>query len=329
MMGSGSASASCENWRFNRITNFDEFATPLRKAGFTSRNPNPIMKPKYTYLLALALSCFVSQTSSAQDGERKGQPQRGGGEGGASRIAEMVKKADTNADGKISKEEFVGASSREAEERFSKLDANSDGSVDSTEINQIAGRLREGMANRGAGAEGGGSGFRRPPEGGGPPPEGGPPRGQPEGGPPRDQPEGGPPLGQPEGGPQRGGPAGGAPGMMFGGNPEEAFTRMDKNSDGSVDLAEFSESQKAELENRFKRMDENGDGKFTKEEMKSAMEKLRSMMQRSGQGQGRGPSGSGGPSGGDGGFRRPPSGEGGAGRPRPEVEGDAPKKEGV
>ena len=117
--------------------------------------------------------------------------------------------------------------------------------------------------------------------------------------------------------------------MMFGGNPEEAFTRMDKNSDGSVDLAEFSESQKAEMENRFKRMDENGDGKFTKEEMKSAMEKLRSMMQRSGQGQGRGPGGSGGPGGGDGGFRRPPSGEGGAGRPRPEVEGDAPKKEGV
>ena len=300
-----------------RVIIFEELATPLRMAGFTSRNPIPIMKPKYTFLLALTLSCFIPQNSSAQDGERKGQPQRGGGEGGASRIAEMVKKADTNADGKISKEEFIGASSKEAEERFSKLDANSDGSVDSTEISQVAGRLREGMANRGAGNEGGGSGFRRPPEGNGPPPEGGTPRGQPEGGPPR---------GQAEGGPQRGGPGGGAPGMMRGGNPEEAFTRMDKNSDGSVDLAEFSESQKAELENRFKRMDENGDGKFTKDEMKSAMEKLRSMMQRGGQGQGRGPGGSGG---GDGGFRRPPSGEGGAGRPRPEVEGDAPKKEGV
>lgn len=265
------------------------------------------MKPKHTILLALAWSCLVTQSGSAQDGERKGQPQRGGGEGGASRITEMVKKADTNADGKISKEEFIGASTKEAEERFSKIDANADGSVDSTEISQVAGRIREGMANRGGAPEGGGSGFRRPPEGEG------------------QRPEGGPPRGQPEGGPQRGSP-GGAPGMMFGGNPEEAFSRMDKNADGTVDLAEFSESQKAELENRFKRMDENGDGKFTKEEMKSAMEKLRSMMQRAGQG--RGPGGPGGP-GGEGGFRRPPSGEGGTGRPRPELEGDTPKREGV
>jgi Ca2+-binding EF-hand superfamily protein len=272
------------------------------------------MKPKYTLLLAICFSSLVTSAANAQDGERKG-PARASGEGGAARMGEMVKKADTNADGKISKEEFLAASATEANERFSKLDANADGSVDEAEIREIASRLREGMANRG-GAGGGESsgGFRRPPEGDGDRPKGeGPPRGE--------RPEGG----RPEGGPPQGGP-GGNPGMM-GINPEEAFSRMDKNADGSLDMPEFIEAQKAEVEGRFKRMDENGDGKVSKDEMKGAMEKLRSMMQRGGQG--RGPGGPGGPSGGEGGFRRPPSGaEGGAGRPRPESEGDAPKKAG-
>jgi Ca2+-binding EF-hand superfamily protein len=262
------------------------------------------MKPKHTLRLAICLSSLVTIAAYAQEGERKA-PARAGSEGGPSRMGEMVKKADTNADGKISKEEFLAASAKEASDRFSKLDANADGSVDETELREIANRLRDGMANRGGagGGEGGGGGFRRPPEGGGDQPKGeGPPRGE-----------------RPEGRPPQGGPG------MMGMNPEEAFSRMDKNADGSLDMPEFIEAQKAEVEGRFKRMDENADGKVSKDEMKGAMEKLRGLMQRGGQGPNRGPGGPGGP---EGGFRRPPSAEGGAGRPRPESEGDAPRKEG-
>jgi len=282
------------------------------------------MKPKHTLRLAICLSSLVTIAAYAQEGERKA-PARAGSEGGASRMGEMVKKADTNADGKISKEEFLAASAKEASDRFSKLDANADGSVDETELREIANRLRDGMANRGGagGGDGSGGGFRRPPEGGGDQPKGGgPPRGErPEGGPPQGgRPEGGPPRGErPEGRPPQGGAG------MMGMNPEEAFSRMDKNADGSLDMPEFIEAQKAEVEGRFKRMDENADGKVSKDEMKGAMEKLRGLMQRGGQGPNRGPGGPGGP---EGGFRRPPSAEGGAGRPRPESEGAAPRKEG-
>ena len=109
-------------------------------------------------------------------------------------------------------------------------------------------------------------------------------------------------------------------------NPDELFAKMDKNSDGGIDLSEFSEPQKVEIEGRFKRMDENSDGKVTKEEMKAGAEKMRSMMMQRG-GQGGGMRGPGGP-GGEGGFRRPPGqgapgGQGG----RPPLEGEAPKKE--
>lgn len=125
---------------------------------------------------------------------------------------------------------------------------------------------------------------------------------------------------------------------MMGMNPDELFTKMDKNNDGAVDLAEFADPQKSEIEGRFKKMDENSDGKVSKEEMKASAEKMRAMMMQRGGGQGGpgmrgpgGPGGQGGPGGpgGDGGFRRPQggNGDGGANR-RPPTEGDAPKKEG-
>ena len=315
------------------------------------------MKPKHIILFGISIFCLCAGTAVAQQGERRGPPGApGGGEGGAGgRIADFIKKADANADGKISKEEFVTASTKEAEERFSKIDANTDGFADMAEITQLGQRMREGGAGRPGGegqspgqgmrrpgGEGGEGGFRRPPGA-----EGGPPPGGPPGGPGGERPQGGPPGGpgatggeRPQGGP--GGPGGGmrgGQGSIVGINPDELFSKMDKNTDGSIDLAEFSEPQKAEIEGRFKKMDENSDGKVTKEEMKSGAEKMRSMMmQRGGQGgpggmrgpggQG-GPGGPGGPGGGEGGFRRPPAGEGGAtGRPRPETEGDAPKKEG-
>lgn len=302
------------------------------------------MKPKHITLFGISIFCLCAGTAVAQQGERRGPPGApGGGEGAAgNRVAEFIKKADANADGKISKEEFVIASTKEAEERFSKIDANTDGFADMAEITQLGQRMREGGAGRPGGegqstgqgmrrpgGEGGEGGFRRPPGASGGPPPGGPPGEPPQGGPP-----GGP--GAPGGeGPQGGPGVGmrGGQGSAMGLNPDELFTKMDKNTDGSIDLAEFSEPQKAEIEGRFKRMDENSDGKVTMEEMKSGTEKMRAMMmQRGGQGGPggmRGQGGPGGPGGGEGGFRRPPGGEGGApGRPRPETEGDAPKKEG-
>ncbi len=119
-------------------------------------------------------------------------------------------------------------------------------------------------------------------------------------------------------------------------NTDETFGKLDKNTDGGIDVAEFTEPQKNEIEGRFKMMDANTDGKITKDELKTAAEKMRSMMGgRGGQGgpggQGMRPGGQGGPGGpgggGEGGFRRPPSEEGGTGRPRPEGEGEAPKKD--
>ena len=110
---------------------------------------------------------------------------------------------------------------------------------------------------------------------------------------------------------------------------------MDKNADGNVDKEEYVEFSKQEIETRFGRMDENTDGKVSKDEMKAGMERMRNMMRGpggpgggtpGGPGGMRRPGGEGGSGGGEGGFRRPPT-EGGTGRPRPEAEGEAPKKD--
>jgi hypothetical protein len=106
---------------------------------------------------------------------------------------------------------------------------------------------------------------------------------------------------------------------------------MDKNADGNVDKEEYVEFSKQEIETRFGRMDENTDGKVSKDEMKAGMERMRNMMRGPGGPGGGAPGGPGGfrrpgGEGGEGGFRRPPT-EGGTGRPRPEAEGEAPKKD--
>jgi len=124
-------------------------------------------------------------------------------------------------------------------------------------------------------------------------------------------------------------------------NMDEIYGRMDKNADGSVDKDEYIEFSKQEIESRFGRMDENQDGKVSKEEMKSGMERMRGMMRGPGGAPG-GPEGMrrpggespsgfrrppGGQGGGEGGgFRRPPQ-EGGTGKPRPEAEAEALKKD--
>ena len=267
----------------------------------TKRTHDMKLKKSLIYGLGiLCLTCFAS----AQEGERKGPPPeggqpgrppggpQGGGDPGA-RLAEFIKRADADGDGKISKDEFAGMGRKESEERFSKMDANSDGFVDQDEIGKISQMMRRGAEGQGmrrpegGPPSGGEGGFRRPPGG-----EGDKPKGSPEGERPRGSPDGAGRPGSP------GGPEGGRPSMF--GDPKEMFKRMDADANGSVSEDEYIK----------------------------ATEKMREMMRsRGGQpgqpgqpGQGGGfrrPGGEGGPpGGGEGGFRRPPT------------EGDAPKPEG-
>jgi len=286
------------------------------------------MKPTSKILTSLGVFALGTCMAVAQDGAPKG-------EGGGGRIAEFLKRADTNADGKLSKEEFDEFSKRDNGERFSKMDANGDGVIDQSEMSQIGERMREGLRRPGGeGGSPGSTGFRRPPGS----PEGDRPAPSPEGERPAPRPEGDRPA-PPEGQRPQGGPGG--PGQV---NIDEIYGRMDKNADGNVDKDEYLEFSKQEIETRFGRLDENQDGKVSKDEMKAGMDRLRGMMRGPGspggapggpEGMrrpgGEGPSGfrrpPGGQGGGEGGgFRRPPQ-EGGTGRPRPEAEAEAPKKD--
>lgn len=297
----------------------------------------PTMKSRKSTYCLLGLLSVSATVALAQEGDRPSPPAGGGGGG---RLAEFLKRADTNGDGKISKEEF-GAVSRGdgGDERFAKMDANSDGFVDEAEMASIAEKMRDGMRNR-KGGEGGPGGMRRP---GGEGSEGGfrrPPGEGSEGAAKPSEERPAPPEGErrPEGGPPRG--PGGPGGMP---NMDEVFGRMDKNSDGIVDKDEYVAFSQEEIETRFSRADGNEDGKLTKEELQSGMERMRNMMRGQGGPGGRGPGGEGrgpgaegggrrGPEGaeggrGEGGFRRPPSQEGDKGSPRPEFETEAPKKD--
>jgi Ca2+-binding EF-hand superfamily protein len=290
------------------------------------------MKLKTTLACTLGLLAAGALPLSAQ------QP------GGGGRLAEFLKRADKDGDGKISKDEFKAMSQRdESEERFARADANSDGYLDSDEMARIGERMRRGTGGPGSpGRPEGSGGFRRPP---GESPEGSP---RPEGErPPGPRPEGDRPAGPRPEGDRPGGPPPGGPGF----NPDEVYARMDKNGDGAVDKEEYHDFARQEIEQRFGRLDENGDGKVTKDEMRAGMERLRNAM-RGGPGGPPGmpggdgmrrPGGEGGreggfrrpPEGGSdrGGFRRPPEGEGrpqppeGEGRPRPPLEDEAPKKD--
>ena len=270
----------------------------------TKRTHDMKLKKSFIYGISiLCLACFATAQDApkgpppegGQPGRPPGAPQGGGD--GANRLAEFIKRADTDGDGKISKDEFANLGKKESEDRFGKMDANSDGFVDQAEIGSMAQRM-QGQGGQGQGMrrpEGGGSpgspgaggegGFRRPPGS-----EGERPKGAPEGERPKGAPEGG----------QRGG------GMM--GDPKESFKRMDADGNGSVSEDEFIK----------------------------ATEKMREMMRNRG-GQPGGPEGMrrpeggapggapGGP-GGEGGFRRPPTeGDAPKGAPAPAPTPDKPK----
>lgn len=250
------------------------------------------MNRKITLACALGLLAAGATSLPAQ--------QPGGG-----RLAEFLKRADKDGDGKISKDEFKAMAQRdEGDERFARADANGDGYLDSDEMARIGDRMR-----RGAGGPPGApgrpdspGGFRRPP--------------------------GDSPEGSPSAGPR---PDGERPPIL---NPEELYARMDKNNDGAIDKEEYGEYARQEAEQRFGRLDADGDGKVSKEEMRTGMERLRSAL-RGGPSGGDGFRRPGGEGSREGGFRRPPEGgpnrEGfrrppeGEGRPRPPEE--APKKD--
>src|ERR1043166_6284046 len=70
---------------------------------------------------------------------------------------------------------------------------------------------------------------------------------------------------------------GGKGGGGKGANPEEAFKRLDKDSDGKVTLQELKDSPMGQknpdkVEARFKKLDADGDGKVTLEEFKAGHE---------------------------------------------------------
>jgi hypothetical protein len=308
------------------------------------------MKPKLSLLImAAALSTGVSALL-AQDAPPpppaggEGRPPGGEGrppgpppQGAGDRIAEYLKRLDTDGNGKVSKEEFVAVSKKDSEDRFSKIDTNADGFADQAEVEEAGRRMRDqgGMRR----PEGGGEQMRRPgegpegfrrPEGSG---DGTRPRPGAEGQPGQPGPEGfrrpeggsGGGEGRRPGGEGRPGESGGRGGFGgFGGGGYDLFKERDKDGDGILTKEEYLSS----TEERFAQTDTNKDGKLTKEETDAYGARLREQF-----GGGRGGSGTG--TGGSGGFRRPEGGprpEGG-GRPegerpkRPEADAPAPPKD--
>jgi hypothetical protein len=67
-------------------------------------------------------------------------------------------------------------------------------------------------------------------------------------------------------------PALAGPGKGAGKTPEQRFSKLDANGDGSVSLQELRGKGKkdaAKIEKRFKKLDRNSDGKLTLEELKA------------------------------------------------------------
>ena len=90
----------------------------------------------------------------------EGRPGEGRPGADAAAVGERLKAADANGDGKLSKEEAPDR----LKENFDRIDANSDGFIDETELRQAFQRLREAGGNRPEGRRP--DGERRPDGGG-------------------------------------------------------------------------------------------------------------------------------------------------------------------
>ncbi len=180
------------------------------------------MKLKKSFIYSfgiLSLACLAcaqdAPKSPPSEGGRPGGRPQGAPTGGDAdaRLAEFIKRVDTDGDGKISKEEFANLGKKENEERFARMDENKDGLVDKKEAGDMAQKMRRmaegqrpGMQRPEGGSPGEGGGFRRPPGGEG------------------DRPEGSRHMGG-----------------MFG-DPKENFKRMDADGNGSVSEDEYIKS---------------------------------------------------------------------------------------
>jgi Ca2+-binding EF-hand superfamily protein len=254
--------------------------------------------------VVVCAAALAAVPAFAQDSDRPRPPAV---PGGPRSPAEWLKRADTNGDGKVTKDEFIKMRMTELEENFSRVDTNNDGVVDEAEAERVAQMMRGGMQGR----EGGPRPEGRMPDGG--------PRSEgfrgPEGG---RRPEGfrGPDGGsRPEG---FRGPDGGP--RPEGGRGPDGERRPGGPGPEGMDQA-------------FQRFDRDGDGRLSRDEFNEGMTRLREMMQRSG---GMMPGQMAGPGGGPGeGFRRPPQQDAeprGPGRPeggprpaRPEGDSRPPR----
>lgn len=93
-------------------------------------------------------------------------------------------------------------------------------------------------------------------------------------------------LAQDEGGKPKRPPRGDGAGRQAP-SPEEIMKRLDKNSDGSIDLDEFKKSRFGQRDaeaaaERFKKMDKDDDGKLSKPEFEEGFKKMRERMRNGG-----------------------------------------------
>lgn len=117
-------------------------------------------------LLSTALATLIGVSSGSfalaqATGPGPGKGQGGAGPGGMA----MFDKCDTNADGRLTIDEFKSCNSARAEKKFTRIDANKDGSISREEAQQWA--QRKGSRG-GAGGAGSGAGQRGGPSGGSP-----------------------------------------------------------------------------------------------------------------------------------------------------------------
>jgi hypothetical protein len=112
--------------------------------------------------LVCASLCLTAATAAADEPPAKRNP------------AAVMKRADTDGDGKVSRDEFIKAGTARLEAMFARMDADGDGTLSQEEFASGAGRMREAMQKKGRGigervtpdraARGPEPGFRRPPQ---------------------------------------------------------------------------------------------------------------------------------------------------------------------